>query len=556
MNENILEPEKCLEIIKKKMCLDSVNGFSYTYEFKPSKESSGLLGQYFNLKVRLVKRNSSEVKKLNFFIKMLPKKGVQYNFIKACGFFEIELGLYEKIFPKILTSKETNLVPECFLCQKDHVLVFEDMSLQGYRVLDKFQYLQLDQFLIIVKHLARFHARSLIFEEKNRETVMQLCHANEVLINKNDGNLKSNLNKRFKNVTSMVDLLTDIDFGKKEECKAKISRISSHHYEKSASSTKFRNVLCHRDLWNSNILFKNNENGNDDHCCFVDFQLARYCPPAYDLLYFLYCTTSRNFRKEHSTEILFSKYYDTLTESLKEAKIDLSASFSWNDFIESMAEIKLSCMVHGFSIMSMCFLGPDASVQIRDESVSASQIVCEEFRENEKCRLLSVYHPTASVNAYSNMQPCFCAAVCVAVVFLRGKATAHCCAHSRKLANGKLNAALDEETGEWRKLHNDELHALYGAPNILRVMKARKLRWAGHVARMGNDRSVAQIMQGKPNSKRPLGRPRIRWRDNLKKDLVELGYDYNEWMDDAHDRDAWRSRVDEAMNFRVPNADK
>ncbi|XP_033227885.1 uncharacterized protein LOC117179846 [Belonocnema kinseyi] len=386
MKEQILEPEKCLEIIKKKMCLDSVNGFSYTYEFKPPKESSGLLGQYFNLKVRLVKRNSSEVQKLNFFIKMFPKKGVQYNFVKASGCFEIELGLYEKIFPKILTSKETNLVPACFLCQKDFALVFEDMTSQGYRILDKFQYLQLEHFLIILKHIARFHAKSLIFEEKNKRTVLELCHANEVLINNYNIGCQTNFNEIFKNLFILVDLIRDIDSEKKEKFKAKIDRISSDYYEKTSFSRKSRNVLCHGDLWNNNILFKNNKNGKDDQICFVDFQMARYCPPAFDLLFFLYCTTSRQFRKEHSTEILFSQYYETLTECLKEAQIDLTAIFSWNDFIESMAESKLSCMIYGCSISSVCLLGPDASVQISKESLSMSKILCKEFRGNEKYR--------------------------------------------------------------------------------------------------------------------------------------------------------------------------
>ena len=74
----------------------------------------------------------------------------------------------------------------------------------------------------------------------------------------------------------------------------------------------------------------------------------------------------------------------------------------------------------------------------------------------------------------------------------------------------------DEVTGEWRKLHNEELSDLYFLPNILRVVKSRRMRWAGHVARMGEGRGVYRVLVGKPEGKRPLGRPRRRWEDNIK----------------------------------------
>jgi hypothetical protein len=77
----------------------------------------------------------------------------------------------------------------------------------------------------------------------------------------------------------------------------------------------------------------------------------------------------------------------------------------------------------------------------------------------------------------------------------------------------------DEETGEWRKLHNEELNDLHSSPNIVRVIKSRRTKWAGYVARMGERRSVYKVLVGKPEGKRPLGRPRRRWEDNIKMDL-------------------------------------
>jgi hypothetical protein len=91
-------------------------------------------------------------------------------------------------------------------------------------------------------------------------------------------------------------------------------------------------------------------------------------------------------------------------------------------------------------------------------------------------------------------------------------------------------------TGGWRKLHNEELHNLYSSPSIIRGIKSRRKRWAGHVARMGEKRNVYMFLVGKPEGKRPLGRPRRRWIDNTKIDLLELGLNVVDWIGLAQER--------------------
>jgi hypothetical protein len=93
-----------------------------------------------------------------------------------------------------------------------------------------------------------------------------------------------------------------------------------------------------------------------------------------------------------------------------------------------------------------------------------------------------------------------------------------------------------EEDGSWRQLHNDELHSLYSSPNIVRVIKSRKIKWAGHVARMGEGSGVYRVLVGKPERKRPLGRPRRRWEDNIKMDLRVIVIDEVNWIRLAQDR--------------------
>jgi hypothetical protein len=110
----------------------------------------------------------------------------------------------------------------------------------------------------------------------------------------------------------------------------------------------------------------------------------------------------------------------------------------------------------------------------------------------------------------------------------------------------------DEVTGEWRKLHNKELSDLHSLPNIVRVVKSRRMRWSRHVARMGEVSGVHRVLVGKPEGKRPLGRPRRRWEDNIKMDLQEMAGGRGDWMELAQDRDRWRALASMVRNFRVP----
>ncbi|KAJ4435096.1 hypothetical protein ANN_23671 [Periplaneta americana] len=111
-------------------------------------------------------------------------------------------------------------------------------------------------------------------------------------------------------------------------------------------------------------------------------------------------------------------------------------------------------------------------------------------------------------------------------------------------------AKRDEVTGEWRKLHNAELHALYSSPDVIRNIKSRRLRWTGHVAGMGESRNAHSVLVGRPEGKRSLGKPRRRWEDNIKMDLREVGYDDREWINLAQDRYRWRAYVRATMNLR------
>ena len=107
----------------------------------------------------------------------------------------------------------------------------------------------------------------------------------------------------------------------------------------------------------------------------------------------------------------------------------------------------------------------------------------------------------------------------------------------------------DEVTGECRRLYNEELNDLYSSPSIVQVIKSRRMRWAGHVARTGEERGVYRVLVGKPEGRRPLGRRRRRWVDNIRMDLQEVGWGYVGWIGLAQDRDRWRTLVSAVMNL-------
>jgi hypothetical protein len=110
----------------------------------------------------------------------------------------------------------------------------------------------------------------------------------------------------------------------------------------------------------------------------------------------------------------------------------------------------------------------------------------------------------------------------------------------------------DEVMGQWRKLHSGEFQSLYSSPDIIRQIKSRRMRWAGHVVHMGEGRNVYWVLVGKPEGKRPLERPRRRWEDGIKMDLREIGLGEGmEWIHLVEDRDCWQTVMNAVMNLRV-----
>jgi hypothetical protein len=118
----------------------------------------------------------------------------------------------------------------------------------------------------------------------------------------------------------------------------------------------------------------------------------------------------------------------------------------------------------------------------------------------------------------------------------------------RKIFGPKRDAVM----GDWRKFHNEKLRDLYSSPSIIRIIKSRRMRWAGHVAQMGRRGTLIYLLVGRPDGKRPLGRPRHRWVNNIRMYLGEVEWGDVDWIGLAKDRNSWRALVNSILNLRVP----
>jgi hypothetical protein len=121
--------------------------------------------------------------------------------------------------------------------------------------------------------------------------------------------------------------------------------------------------------------------------------------------------------------------------------------------------------------------------------------------------------------------------------------------HQYRVLRRIFGLKRNEVIGGWRKLHNEELHNLDIPPSIIRMIKSRRMKWTGHIARMGAKRNAYRILVGKPDGKRSLKRPRHRWVDNIKIDFREIEWDGMDWIELAQDRDQWRSFVNAVINL-------
>ncbi|EZA55189.1 hypothetical protein X777_05259 [Ooceraea biroi] len=295
----------------------------------------------------------------------------------------------------MLDGRDERCIPECCLGVENDVIVLEDMAHSGYTMTDKFMPFDYEHCATLMRTLAKFHAKSLIFEQQYKKTLHDKFTPcmQETLWPRTDGRARAMFDAAVKGIVSMVDLLPGLN-SDHDGFKNKIKELCADHTDKLSPSAKHKNVLCHGDLWANNILFKYDDDGKPVECCLIDFQLARYNPPAHDVLCFLQFTTTRQLRKKHRNT-LFRIYHDSMVAVMKEAGLSISDIFPWDEFDESIRDLHVMCMIHGVLNTPIMLLGPDAVSKYFCEKpellesvlyVDRTPLICGQFKEAPEYR--------------------------------------------------------------------------------------------------------------------------------------------------------------------------
>ncbi|CAG4982995.1 unnamed protein product [Parnassius apollo] len=311
----------------ERRCILNHYGASIVIEWKLEDFSNNLMGAFGeHLRLIIILDVEGVETELKLFLKCMPRNNQRKaEYIKELTFFRKEYVMLNQLFKHFQDGEGLNKWRPKLLYIREDLFVFEDATQIGYKVLDHRCTMSYDELSAVVNTLAKFHAQSIIYEEKkSRElkiTYRIWDEYSEYLTEPEKGHSWRDTGKR-----AVIDFLriyskhkTKIDFMKHVE--DVISRLFSCALNLMKPSSEFRNVVIHRDLWTNNIFFKQLGNGQY-HSLIVDFQTVLYCPPMHDLCSLIYFNTSRSFR-EANTDKIINLYYSILTEELKSEGIDV-----------------------------------------------------------------------------------------------------------------------------------------------------------------------------------------------------------------------------------------
>ncbi|XP_076395373.1 uncharacterized protein LOC100880123 [Megachile rotundata] len=326
-------------------------------------ETNGFLGQYYTLSVTV--KTDDKSKRLRFFAKTPPPaESPQYDFLVNSNTFDKEIAVYSDIVPRIGMGTGPKWAPDYFLGKSNTILVLEDAKQEGYVTPDKFLLFDLDHCVYTVATLSRFHSRFLIQDEKLRskgQSIMDLYGnwLEEVAFVEEELPARKYLASCVKGACTMVDFAERFTDQERTLMKNWISSSIPSLPRLLQPSTKFRNVVCHRDIWANNIMFKRDANGKPVGCYLVDFQFLRYSPPALDFTVFLYLNTDRKARRE-CWDQLVNVYCDTMKRELASEGLDVERCLSREEFIECCKELKDVSLTYSIANVQVMLLTKQA----------------------------------------------------------------------------------------------------------------------------------------------------------------------------------------------------
>lgn len=313
-------------------------------------DMTGLLGDHAYLTVTFL-NTEGDKETLTFFIKFFPKLEAQKVFAEGIGAFKKEMFVYELLekFKSSAINLAEAVTPTCYFSKYNKYLFLDNLTEEGYVMPDKHNFLNFDTISGILQSLARFHASSILYEVKTGTNLLDHHEDDfeESFFNDKEDFINSKgVNASIKGILTTIDIFEFPQLLKSGKAFKDVAKeVCYKIYNLVKPSKKYKNVLCHGDLWATNFLLKYEEHSNKFSACkFVDFQCARYVPPSQDVLSLLYLTTSRDFRKEHLYELL-GMYYSCLERHLKMSGANSEEILPFEQFLESCDEQKIFAIV-------------------------------------------------------------------------------------------------------------------------------------------------------------------------------------------------------------------
>ncbi|XP_046616160.1 uncharacterized protein LOC124303230 [Neodiprion virginianus] len=384
----VLTIEEVLTIMRKKVTgsFDLVE-----YNLRVINKTNGFMGLYRALTTVVKVNGATGVD--HFFLKAKPlKHSPQYEFLVESNHFLKELTMDGKIIPRMKTGKnQASWSAECYLT-RDDLIVMDDLSALQYAMPDKYAPFDYNHCAVLLQTLARLHSGSFVLEDKLKSEGKILFEVyghvlDEPLFNGSD------ISRRYRascvlGTRSLIDLLRDeLTEEQRAEFKERVEPWCDNFPAILSPSTKYRNVICHRDLWANNMMLKYDESGNPQHCCLIDLQFARYGTPAIDCVISLHLITDRKTRDKHGESFL-RVYHQTFEEELINAGLDARDCFEWSTFLKSCEETKPIALVYAILNQPVTMLDPDTcseqfieSPELLNESLynDRSALVCGQF---------------------------------------------------------------------------------------------------------------------------------------------------------------------------------
>ncbi|XP_046965565.1 uncharacterized protein LOC124534001 [Vanessa cardui] len=353
--------------------------------FNASDKMLGFLADYWKLQVQII-TSDNKIKLLSFFIKAVSKSNpAKAEMVNEMKLFEKETNFYTVIKSKLNTPDINPWSPNLILTLKD-AMIFEDLNSLQYKTLNKFNTFDREHTLLALETLARFHAASIIYEEKRRQVLGKTYYINddhENLLN-NGGYQESD--PWF--TQCMIGAFEAVKcFSKYSNDKKVLNLIEPRWNDvwKTAlrladPSSTYRNVICHRDLWNNNILFRYKKEGIKlvpDDCVLVDFQAVRYQPPAGDVMLLLYCNLKPNFRDEN-IETFLNHYYNVMKNILGSNGIPIQKIFTYENFLKSCDEQKLWALVVSACLVPQFWIDDELNTKIFCNTTNFKEIMTKD----------------------------------------------------------------------------------------------------------------------------------------------------------------------------------